>query len=143
MTVARILANKGRDVVTTQPERSLQEISGELLLHRIGALVVVDANDAVVGLISERDIVEAVAAHGPDALRDTASRHMAADPRTANENDTVDQTMTTMTLERRRHLPVLRDGRLVGLVSIGDVVKYRIEAIEREQEALRIYIATA
>jgi CBS domain-containing protein len=143
MTVARILANKGRNVVTTQPHRTLLEISRELLRHKIGAMVIADANDNVVGLISERDIVEAIASHGPDALSDAASRHMVTNPRTVDENDTVDETMQTMTLERRRHLPVLRDGRLVGLVSIGDVVKYRIEAIEREHEELRVYIATA
>ncbi len=143
MTVARILANKGRNVVTTPPHRTLLEISRELLRHQIGAMVIADANGEVVGLISERDIVEAIASHGPDALSGAASRYMVTNPRTVSESDTVDETMTTMTLERRRHLPVLRDGRLVGLVSIGDVVKYRIEAIEREQEELRIYIATA
>ena len=85
MTVARILANKGRSVVTTLPERTLQEVSVELMRHGIGALVVVDANDNIVGLVSERDIVMAVADHGPGALLDAVARHMTAnrhDPQT-------------------------------------------------------------
>ena len=142
MSVARILARKGRCVVTTRPGRTLHEVAKELVLHNIGALVVVDANDDVLGLISERNIVEAFASRGIDALLDSASSHMEANPRFAHEDDTVDQTMETMTLERRRHLPVLRDGRLSGIVSIGDVVKYRLDAIEAERSELREYIAT-
>ena len=87
-----------------------------------GAIVVVDANDEVVGLISERKIVEAEASRGIDALHNGVASHMDATPHFAHENDTVDQTMETVALERRRHLPVLRDGRLSGIVSIGDVV---------------------
>ncbi len=143
MTVASILAAKGRCVVTTRPHRTLQQASAELTLHKIGALVVTDANDEVVGLISERDIVAAIANRGADALFDTVAQHMQTNLKLAAEDDTVDSTMETMTVERRRHLPVLCDGRLTGLVSIGDVVKYRIELIETEQRALRDYIATA
>jgi len=113
MTVARILATKGRGVVTTLPERTLQEVSVELMRHGIGALVVVDANDDIVGLISERDVVVAVAYHGPDALLDAVARHMTANPRAATEDDTVGSTMETMTLERQRHLPVVNNGLLV------------------------------
>lgn len=142
MSVARILAAKGRCVVTIRPRLPLHEVAKELVLHNIGALVVTDANDEVVGLISERNIVEALASRGIDAMSDPASSHMDANPRFAHEDDTVDQTMETMTVERRRHLPVLRDGRLSGIVSIGDVVKYRIDAIEAERRELREYIAT-
>lgn len=143
MTVARILAEKGYNVVTIQPHRTLQEICRELLDHGIGAVVVIDANHTVVGIVSERDIVTAVAEGGPDALQDAASRHMSTNFRVVEEHNTIDEAMETMTIERRRHLPVLREGRLCGLVSIGDVVKYRIEMIEREHQALRDYIAQA
>jgi CBS domain-containing protein len=142
MTVARILANKGRCVVTTKPNKSLYEIATELARHRIGALVVVDGNDDIVGLICERDIVSAIARHGPGALMDAVANHMSV-PRMVSENDTVDAAMEAMTLERRRHLPVVEAGRLSGLISIGDVVKYRIQAIEFEHKALRDYITHA
>jgi len=143
MTVARILAEKGRRVVTTQPHRTLREAAEDLLRHGVGALVVVDADMNVLGIISERDLVAAIAMSGADALFDAVSRHMVADPRSAHENDTIDSTMQTMTIERRRHLPVMREGQLCGLVSIGDVVKHRIEAIEYERKALCDYIAQA
>jgi CBS domain-containing protein len=143
MTVARILAEKGGHVVTTQPYRTVHEAAQELLRHGVGALVVVDANQDVVGLISERDLVAAMATRGADALLDAVSAHMTAQPRLAYEHDTIDATMETMTVERRRHLPVVRDGRLCGVVSIGDVVKYRIDAIESERQALCEYIAQA
>jgi CBS domain-containing protein len=143
MTVARILANKGRSVVTTLPERTLQEVSVELMRHGIGALVVVDANDDIVGLISERDVVMAVADHGPRALLDAVARHMTANPRAATEDDTVGSTMETITLEHQRHLPVVNNGELTGLISIGDVVKYRLDQIENERKALHDYITKA
>jgi CBS domain-containing protein len=142
MTVARILANKGRNVVTVRPEQTLLEISTELMRHGIGAVVVVDVNDSIVGLVSERDIVAAIVSHGPNALFDAVARHMTTNPKVAAEDDTVAYVMETMTLGRRRHLPVVHNGRLTGLVSIGDVVKYRIEAIENDAKGLRDYIAT-
>jgi CBS domain-containing protein len=143
MTVARILAIKGRSVVTTLPERTLQEVSVELMRHSIGALVVVDDNDDIIGLVSERDVVVAVANHGPDALLDAVARHMTATPRVATEDDTVGSTMETMTRERQRHLPVVNNGGLTGLISIGDVVKYRLDQIENERNALHDYITRA
>lgn len=143
MTIARILANKGRLVVTAQSERTLQEISAELILHAVGALVVVDANEDIVGLVSERDVVAAIASRGPDVLYDTVAQRMTTNPIVAAEDDNVDSTMETMTRERRRHLPVVHNGRLVGIVSIGDVVKYRIDAIEYERKSLHDYITKA
>ncbi len=142
MTVATILSEKGRHVVTAAPSVPLQEAARELMRHGIGALVVVDGGE-VIGLISERDIVAAIATHGQQALGEPVSHHMQQSPVTAHENDTVDSTMQTMTLERRRHLPVIRDGRRAGLVSIGDVVKYRIRVIEEEHRCMREYIAQA
>jgi CBS domain-containing protein len=143
MTVARILAKKGRNVATTSQDRTLQEISVDLTRRGIGALVVVDSSGAIVGIISERDIVAAIFNRGTDALADPVALHMTKNPRLASERDTIHSTMETMTIERFRHMPVIDRGRLVGLVSIGDVVKYRIEEIEYEHKALRDYIATA
>jgi CBS domain-containing protein len=143
MTVACILSEKGRHVVTAAPAVSLRQVTQELMRHGIGALVVVDGAGAVVGVISERDVVAAIATHGPRALDEPVESHMQQNPVIAHENDTVDSTMQTMTLERRRHLPVMRDGRLSGLVSIGDVVKYRIRVIEEEHRCMREYIAQA
>lgn len=143
MTVATILSEKGRHVVTTSPNATLQEIAVELMRHGIGALVIVNDDGAVIGLIGERDLVSAIAAGGADALNEPVSLHMQVNPVSAYENDTVDSTMQTMTLERRRHLPVLREGRLAGLISIGDVVKYRIRVIEEEHRSMREYIAQA
>jgi CBS domain-containing protein len=143
MTVATILSEKGRHVVTSLPSISLREVAQELIRHGIGALVIVNEDGEVMGLISERDLVAAIAAFGSQALDSPVAEHMQRNPVMARENDTVDSTMQTMTLERRRHLPVLREGRLAGLVSIGDVVKYRIRVIEEEHRSMREYIAQA
>jgi CBS domain-containing protein len=143
MTVARILANKGCGVVTTRPERTLQEVPVELMRHGIGALVVVGANDDIVGLISERDVVMAVADHGPRALLDAVTHHMTTSPRVVTKDDAVSSAMEAITLEHQRHLPVLDNGELTGLISIGDVVKYRLDQIESERKALHDYITKA
>ncbi|KAF2991616.1 CBS domain-containing protein [Methylocystis sp. MJC1] len=143
MTVAMILSEKGRHVVTSPPSRTMREVAQELMRHGIGALVIIDGAGEVVGIISERDLVSAIATFGAEALESPVERHMQSNPLTVHENDTVDSTMQTMTLERRRHLPVLRDGRLSGLVSIGDIVKYRIRVIEEEHRSMREYIAQA
>lgn len=143
MNVARILARKGGEVATTTPGRTLLDVAAELTSRGIGALVVVDIDEEVVGLIAERDIVGAIARYGVEALFDEVSRHMTVNPKSIVEDDSVDSTMEAMTHGRRRHLPVLRNGRLAGIVSIGDVVKYRIDEIETERQELRHYIATA
>lgn len=143
MSVAHILASKGTEVVTVAPHRTLLDVSAEMASRGIGALVVVDVEEEVVGLIAERDIVNAIARYGVEALFDEVSRHMTSNPTVVAEDESVDATMEAMTIGRRRHLPVLRDGRLAGLVSIGDVVKYRIDEIDSERRALRDYIATA
>ncbi len=143
MTVARILALKGADVVTAQPHLTLREAADVLCRHRIGAVVVADAARKVLGILSERDIVRAVSSGGGEALSDPVSRHMTSKVVTAAEDQSIEKTMSLMTEGRFRHIPVLRDGRLVGVVSIGDVVKIRLEAIETEHRALREYIASA
>ena len=141
MTVATILSEKGRHVVTAPPTMTLQRVALELMRHGIGALVIVDADGAVTGLISERDLVAAIAMHGAPALGAPVVDYMQTNPETASENDTVDAAIQVMTLERRRHLPVLKDTRLSGLISIGDVVKHRIRVIEEERRSLCAYIA--
>ena len=143
MTVARILAVKGRDVFTTQPHRTLQETAGLLASRNIGAVVVTGADDSVLGIISERDIVRAVAERGVASLEDAVSRHMTSDVFTATIGASINDIMERMTRSRFRHVPVVENERLAGLVSIGDLVKHRIAEIETEHRALRDYIATA
>jgi len=143
MTVARILADKGRDVLTTQPHRTIKEVAAQLASRGVGAVVVSDASHAVLGILSERDIVRAIGAGPSSVLEEPVSSYMTAKVTTVNENASIDRVMELMTAGRFRHLPVVEDGRLVGIVSIGDVVKRHVNAIESEQRALRDYIATA
>ena len=143
MTVAKILARKGRDVFTTGVDIPVEEAVRLLGAHRIGALVVVDAARRILGIISERDVVRHLATAGPDLLRQPVSSVMTSKVVTCSENDTINEVMARMTQGRFRHLPVVENDLLVGLVSIGDVVKARIEEVEREAEEMRAYIATA
>mgnify|MGYP001768531649 CR=1 FL=1 len=143
MTVARILASKGSDVVTSQPHRTLAEIADTLASKGIGAIVITDAQGGVLGIISERDVVRVIARNGVGALQEAVSRFMTPKVVTTDETRTVQSMMEVMTQGRFRHLPVIRDGRLCGLVSIGDVVKHRLAEMEHEQEALKNYIASA
>ena len=109
----------------------------------IGAVLVTSADGSLLGILSERDIVRAVARSGPAVLDDSVSRHMTSRVVTTRLDSTVTSVMEAMTAGRFRHMPVLDNGRLAGVVSIGDVVKHRIEQIETEHNALREYIATA
>ena len=143
MTVASILGRKGRDVVTTSPDRSLQDIATTLVERNIGAVIVTGPEGKVLGMLSERDIVRAMARQGASALDDAVSRHMTERVVTTTEDATVPDTMERMTAGRFRHLPVIANDRLVGLISIGDVVKWRLAEIEGEHQALKEYIGTA
>lgn len=143
MTVARILAAKGKDVITTQPHRILTEAAALLTARNIGAAVVSDPHGRVLGMISERDILHAIGEGGAAALGDAVSKHMTVAVVTVHEDEAVDCVMEKMTLRRCRHLPVVNDDKLIGLVSIGDVVKYRLQQLEHEHQAMREYIATA
>lgn len=143
MTVAEILAEKGRTVVTIPPHRTLSEATHLLAERRIGALIVGDAARAVVGIVSERDIVRALADSGAAALDHPVSRHMTAKVVTCASHAPIDEITRLMTEGRFRHLPVVDEGRLTGIVSIGDVVKSRLAEVEADQEAMRAYIATA
>ena len=142
MTVARIINDKGRDVVTVSAGTSLADIAATLSAKRIGAVVVME-KESIHGIISERDIVRALAKHGGDALQMSAEDWMTSKVVTCGPEDTVNDVMQMMTRGRFRHLPVVKHGRLAGIVSIGDVVKRRIEDVEREAEQIREYIATA
>lgn len=142
MNVAAILKLKGRDVATARAEASLMEIVGNLARHKVGAMVIVDAANRVVGIVSERDIVRALSTQGAEVLGHTAADFMTREVVTCSEEDTVVELMERMTDGRFRHLPVIADGELAGIVSIGDVVKARVNEAEQEAEAMRSYIAT-
>jgi CBS domain-containing protein len=143
MTVRSILDAKGRDVVTIRPQESLADAVMLLDRHHIGAVVVMEPDGRVAGILSERDVVRALAESGATALQRSVSDTMTSRVSICTEAKTVEEVMEIMTRSRFRHLPVERDGRLVGIISIGDVVKRRIEDAVRETEEIKTYIATA
>jgi CBS domain-containing protein len=142
MKVRDILAHKGRSVVTVRPETTVATVVHRLALERIGALVVSDDGARVLGIISERDIVRMLAERGAEILatdlhvEGIMTRHVL----TCTQDDSVKELMSIMTQRRIRHLPVVEDGRMIGIVSIGDVVKNRVEEVELEANVLREYI---
>jgi CBS domain-containing protein len=138
--VSVILANKGHDVATVSPESTLHDVVRGLSEHGIGALVVTDADGAVAGMISERDIVRVLASDGADALERPVSEVMVRPVTTCRPATTATELATTMTEGRMRHLPVVEDGRLLGIVSIGDVVKSRIDELATQAESLERYV---
>jgi CBS domain-containing protein len=140
MNVAAILRQKGRAVTTTSPSTTLLEVANKLAAKRIGAIVIVGARGTVAGIISERDIMRCLCAHGPDCLSRPVSESMTQDVISCQEDDTLDELMAMMTARRFRHLPVVTDGALVGIVSIGDVVKHHVAEVEMEATAMRDYI---
>jgi CBS domain-containing protein len=143
MTVKAILAAKGGEVVTIEPTANLAAAATLLSQRRIGALVVTGADRRVVGIVSERDIVRALAEHGSAALELPLTDIMIRKVVTCSVSDTISSLMERMTEGKFRHLPVIEQGQLGGIVSIGDVVKHRLHEMEREQSALRDYIQTA
>jgi CBS domain-containing protein len=143
MTVSIILAGKGREVVTVEPAASLAEAARLLAGKRIGAALILGADGRLAGIISERDIVRAIAARGADALGEPVSQSMTRKVETCNEGEAVVNMMERMTVGKFRHMPVVDQGRVVGLVSIGDIVKHRLGEMERDSAAMRDYIMTA
>lgn len=143
MTVKSILDTKGRDVVTLGPDATLAQAASLLAEKRIGAVVVTDDGGRILGILSERDIVRAIGQAGASALDTRVADTMTGKVTTCRESHTVIHVMEVMTRGRFRHLPVEKDGRLDGIVSIGDVVKRRIDEALREAEQIREYIATA
>lgn len=143
MNVKTILAAKGGDIVSIEPTADLSATAKLLSEHRIGAVVIRGAGGRLAGILSERDIVRAVSEHGADALSIPVGQVMTRNVTTCGENDSIADIMERMTAGKFRHMPVLRDGQLIGVVSIGDVVKQRVEEIEHDADALRDYIRTA
>jgi CBS domain-containing protein len=143
MTVSIILAGKGRDVVTIEPTASLAAAVALLAEKRIGAVLILGADRRITGILSERDIVRALAEHGAAALDEAVSSAMTRRVSTCHDNETVSSIMERMTSGKFRHMPVVDQGRLVGIVSIGDVVKHRLHEMERDSAAMRDYILTA
>ena len=136
MTIESILRRKGADVTTITPEASVKTAADWLRAKNIGALVVMSEN-AVIGLVSEREIVDALSRHGEAAGSMLVKEIMQHGVSTVSPDETVNRVMNLMTHHRTRHLPVLRGGKLVGIVSIGDVVKHRLEDLELEANVLR------
>ncbi len=143
MTVKTILSAKGSEVITIGPNATLEEAIAVLNKHRIGAVVVLGAEQRVIGILSERDIVRALADRGAAAVKEPLAQTMTRVVVTCGEADTVSEIMERMTRGRFRHIPVVEQDRLIGIISIGDVVKQRLGEMERESEALRDYIQTA
>lgn len=140
MNVAAILKQKGRAVTTAGASITLMEVAERLAAKRIGAIVIVAPRGDVAGIVSERDIIRALAAHGPQCLSRPVSEVMTKQVVTCQETDTLDELMAMMTARRFRHLPVVTDNALVGIISIGDVVKHHVAEVEMEATAMRDYI---
>lgn len=140
MNVASILRQKGRAVTTASPDMTLLQVADRLAAKRIGAIVVVGAGGEVAGIISERDVIRMLGSDGPSCLGRPVAESMTRQVVTCKESDTLEELMAMMTARRFRHLPVVTDGALVGIISIGDVVKHHIAEVEMEATAMREYI---
>jgi CBS domain-containing protein len=143
MNVKAILAAKGGDLFDIEPSANLAAAAKLLGTRRIGVVVIRGAGGRLAGILSERDIVRAIGEHGAAALDLPVSQVMTREVETCAEDDSVAWLMERMTAGKFRHMPVVHGGRLVGLISIGDVVKQRVGQIERESEAMREYIRSA
>ncbi|MES0383329.1 MAG: CBS domain-containing protein [Hyphomicrobium sp.] len=142
MNIAQLLQAKGRAVTTARPDAKLLDIVTSLASKRIGAIVIVGENGELAGIISERDVIHALAKSSETVLEDSVSKHMTREVVTCQESTTIDEMMELMTQGRFRHVPVIEDGALIGIISIGDVVKNHIAEVEMEVTAMRGYFAT-
>jgi CBS domain-containing protein len=142
MMIAQILSTKGASVYAVSGEATLQDAARELTEKKVGCVIVLDADNEIQGILSERDIVGAVARRGPGALQETVASAMSRAVVTISPEETVQDGLARMTDRRLRHLPVVRENALIGLVSIGDLVKHKIEEVEVEVTSLRAYIAS-
>jgi CBS domain-containing protein len=140
MLIAQILAGKGSDVISTRPEATIAEVASLLKEKRIGAVVVTDADGKLCGIISERDLARGLANYGTKLLEMKVARLMTANVVTCSPDDGLATLMQQMTDGRFRHLPVVKDDRLIGIISIGDVVKHRLKELEAETHMLQDYI---
>ena len=140
MNAATILKFKGSGVVTSTANRSLLDIAKLLTQHGIGCIVIVGEDDKIAGIVSERDLMRAIGQAGPKVLNKPVSDFMTKNVVTAREADTSERLMSEMTVHRFRHMPVVELGRLIGLISIGDLVKMQIADVEMEAAATREYV---
>jgi CBS domain-containing protein len=140
MRITDVLRRKGDNVVSAAPEETVRTLLDRLAEHRIGAVLVLDPEGGVAGIVSERDVVRQLQQHGPALLDRAVSEIMTSEVHTCPPEATIDELMVVMTENRFRHIPVLRDGNLCGIVSIGDVVKLRIEELQSERDHLTAYI---
>ena len=143
MNVSQLLQTKGTDVFTSGVDTTINEIVETLGEKKIGAVVVTDDGGAVQGIVSERDVVRGLRQYGPEILKEPVSKLMTRNVITCGLDDKVDRLMQQMTEHRIRHLPVIDDGALAGLISIGDAVKFRVDELENETNMLREYIEHA
>lgn len=142
MNVQSILGSKGANVFTVTPGNTITEIAEILDQKRIGAIVVTNDDGSLAGIMSERDIIRGINKHGPDALTLTVADLMTTDVHCCSRADSIIDVMAMMTDRRIRHIPVVEKGKLLGIISIGDVVKHRILEAEQDAEAMRRYIAS-
>ena len=142
MNIAQILKAKGRAVATARPDAMLSDIIDKLAQKKIGAIVIVGDSGEVVGIVSERDLIRQLAERGAAALKEPVSKTMTSAVVSCQETSTLDEMMEMMTQGRFRHVPVIEDGSLVGIVSIGDIVKHHVAEVEMEVTAMREYFAT-
>ena len=141
MTVAAILSGKGHDTITASSNAPLSDICETLAKHKIGAVVVCSGDKSIEGIVSERDIVRVIGTQGPSSLNLPVSSVMTKEVVTCTEDNSVNEVMARMTQGRFRHMPVVNDGKLTGVISIGDVVKHKIAQVELEAEQMRNYIS--
>jgi CBS domain-containing protein len=143
MTIRMILADKGREIVSIEPAATLKSAATLLAEKRIGAVLIFGADHRIIGILSERDIVRAIGERGAAALDEPVSQTMTRKVSTCTEGETLVSIMERMTEGKFRHVPVVDQGRLAGIVSIGDVVKHRLREMEHDSAAMRDYILTA
>jgi CBS domain-containing protein len=142
MNISQILKAKGRAVATARPDTTLLEIVAKLAQKKIGAIIIVGDKGEVAGIISERDVIRRLGERGEKALQEPVSESMTSSVISCQEASTLDELMEIMTAGRFRHVPVIEDGALVGIVSIGDIVKHHIAEVEMEVTAMRGYFVT-
>jgi len=141
VNVRDVIAGKAsQTILSVNQQAAMSDVVGSLVRHGIGALVVSSDTSELVGIVSERDVVRALSVDGRDCLQRSVSQYMTRDVQCATPEDSIDSVLAVMTERRFRHMPVLKEGRLVGVISIGDAVKARIEGLERENEALSEWI---
>ena len=142
MSVARMLEGKPKNIISAKPDDKISSVVALLAKHRIGAVIISDDSNAVKGIISERDIVRDIARNGANVLDMPVGDCMTSKVVSCTSDDTIDHVMELMTANRFRHMPVIDGGKLLGIISIGDVVKSKIEQAERDAQDMRDYIAS-